>query len=151
MPGQQGVRRHNRGDVPQDAPSDCLGFRRQTPTLIVREPQTSRAELFPQGAVLFLEILDHLALLLVHPAGECDEHETQRRRQRDHGTQAAKDDGHRLRGSRSKSPDPATQALGFGVDRVIGQYGRDGVRDAGCRATPKLATCIDRSSGAVPE
>jgi putative transposase len=27
MPGQQGVRRHNRGDVPQDAPSECLGFR----------------------------------------------------------------------------------------------------------------------------
>src|SRR5712692_2975507 len=64
LPGQQGVRRHNRGDVPEDAPSECLGFRRQTTALIVREPQTSRAELFPKGAVLLLEIVDHIALFV---------------------------------------------------------------------------------------
>jgi hypothetical protein len=56
MPGQQRIRRRNRGDIPQDAPSERLGLRRQTTALIVREPQTSRAELFPQGPVLFLEI-----------------------------------------------------------------------------------------------
>ena len=69
MPGQQGVRRHNRGDVPQDAPSKCLGFRRQTTALIVREPQTSGTELFPQSAVLLLKVVNDVALLLIDPTG----------------------------------------------------------------------------------
>jgi hypothetical protein len=66
---------HNRCDFPQHAPSEYLGFRRQTPALIVREPQTPGSELFPQGAVLLLEIVDDIALLLVHPTGERDQDE----------------------------------------------------------------------------
>jgi len=76
---------------PKTSPSEYLGFHRQTAALLVREPQTSRAKLFPQGPVLFLEIIDNLALVLVHPTGDCDEYELQRkRRQRDHNTQATK-------------------------------------------------------------
>jgi hypothetical protein len=37
-----------------------------------------------------LEIVDHLARLLVHPTGECDENELQRSRELDHGTQATR-------------------------------------------------------------
>ena len=78
VPRQQGVRRHDRGDVPQDAASECLGFRRQSTALSVGEPQPSGPELFPQHAVLLLEIVDDIALLLVHPTGERDENEPQR-------------------------------------------------------------------------
>ena len=103
-------------------PSD-LGLRRQTTALIVREPQTSGTELFPKGAVLLLEIVDHLALLLVHPTGECDEHEPQRRRQLDHGTQATRGDGHRLSGARPKPSPPLPNRPVLETDRVLGQYG----------------------------
>ena len=88
VPGQQRVGRHNRGDIPQDAASECPGFRRESTALVVREPQTSGPELFPQDAVLFLEIVDDIALLLVHPTGERDQDEPQRMRQRGHGLQA---------------------------------------------------------------
>ena len=67
MPGQQGVRRDNRANVPQDAPSEYLGFRGQPSPLLVRELQSSGAEQFSHGAVLFLEVVDHVALLLVDP------------------------------------------------------------------------------------
>ena len=49
MPGQQGVRRDNRADVPQDAPSEYLGFRGEPSPLMVRELQASGAEQFPQA------------------------------------------------------------------------------------------------------
>jgi len=46
--------------------------------LIVREPQTSGSELFPQSAVLLLKVVDDVALLLIDPPGEPDENESQR-------------------------------------------------------------------------
>jgi len=55
-----------------------LAFVASRSPLIVREPQSSSAKLFPQGAVLFLKVVDHVALLLVDPTGERDEHEPQR-------------------------------------------------------------------------
>jgi len=84
---QQRVRRHNRGDVPQETPSEYLGFCRQSTTLRVGEPQTSGPELFPQEAIFFLEIVDDIALLMVHPTREGDENEPQWVRQRVHGCQ----------------------------------------------------------------
>jgi len=56
--------------------------RRQSTALSVGEPHTSGPELFPQDAVLFLEIVDDIALLLVHATGERDENEPQRVGQR---------------------------------------------------------------------
>jgi hypothetical protein len=72
----------------KDPLSECLGFRRQTTALIVREPQTPGADLFPLSAVLFLETVDEIALLLVDPTGERDEHEPERIRRLTHGGQA---------------------------------------------------------------
>jgi len=79
VPGQQRVRCHNRRKIAEDAASDGLGSRRQSPTLRVGEPQTSRTQLFAQHAVLFTEIVDDITLLLVHPAGERDEQQLQQR------------------------------------------------------------------------
>ena len=42
----------NRGDVPEHAASECLGFRRQSTTLRVGEPQPSGPELLSEHAVL---------------------------------------------------------------------------------------------------
>jgi hypothetical protein len=53
-------------------------LRRQSTTLRVGEPQPSGPELLPEDAVLFLEIVDDVALLLVHPTGERTEDEPQR-------------------------------------------------------------------------
>ena len=41
----------------------------------------------PQGAALFLEVINHVLLLLVDPTGERDEHESERGAS-NHGTQA---------------------------------------------------------------
>jgi hypothetical protein len=65
--GNSGVRRDNRGDVPQHVSAECLSLRRQTTLLIVCELQPCGAELFPHGAVLVLEVVDDVALLPVDP------------------------------------------------------------------------------------
>ena len=91
MPRQQRVRCHDRGDAPEDAASKGLCFRRQATALRVGEPQTFGPELFMEDAILFLEIIDDIALLLVHPTGERDEHEPKRvRQQRRHGVKATR-------------------------------------------------------------
>jgi hypothetical protein len=78
VPRQQGVRRHDRGDVPQDAAAEGLGSCRQSSALIVGEPQPSGAELFAENAVLLLKMVDGIALLLVQPTGERDQDEPER-------------------------------------------------------------------------
>src|SRR5207245_1664152 len=90
VPRQQRVRRHNRGEVPQNAASECLGFRRQPTALSVGEAHTSGPQLFPQDTVLFVEVVDDIALLLAHPTGERDENETQRVWQRRHSVKATR-------------------------------------------------------------
>ena len=94
VPRQQRVRRHHRRDISQDAASERLGFRRQSTALNVGEPQASGPDLLPEDTVLFLEIVDDIALLLVHPPGERDEHEPQRVREQWHGVKAIR--GHQL-------------------------------------------------------
>jgi len=58
--------------------------------LSVAEPHTSGPELFPQDTILFVEIVDDIALLLVHPTGERDENKPQRVWQRGHGVKATR-------------------------------------------------------------
>jgi hypothetical protein len=70
VPGQQGVRRYNRGHILYDAAPEGPGFRGEPTALIVREAQTPGPKLFPQHAIFLLQIGDDIALLLVHPTGE---------------------------------------------------------------------------------
>jgi hypothetical protein len=84
VPGQQRVRGHNRNEISGNTASKSLGSYRQSSPLRVGEPQTLRTELFPQDAVLVLQILDDVTLLSVHLPGERNEQELQwLRRQRD--------------------------------------------------------------------
>ena len=60
-------------DLSEGLASERLGLRSQAAALRVRESQTFGRELFPKDAVLFLEIGDNLALLLIDPAGHGDD------------------------------------------------------------------------------
>jgi len=64
----------------QDAAAERSALRRKPSALVVGEPQATVAELLAQDAVLlFLEVLDDLALAAVHPAGEHQQQELKRR------------------------------------------------------------------------
>jgi hypothetical protein len=67
MPRQERVRAHDSGDLLEHSPPQRLHLAGQANALIVGEAQPARAELLAEHAVLGLEILDHLALLLVDP------------------------------------------------------------------------------------
>jgi hypothetical protein len=82
VPRQQCVRRHDRCDLAQGPSSHYPDFRGEPTALVVGEAQTPGSELFAQDAVLFLEIGDDIALLLVDPTSDRDEKELQRMRQR---------------------------------------------------------------------
>ena len=68
MPAQEGVRRHERLQIPEGLSTEGLGLCGEASTLGVGEPEPARAELFPQDAILLLEIVDHITLLLIDPA-----------------------------------------------------------------------------------
>lgn len=124
MPGEQGVRRHDRGDVSQHASPKCSGFRGEPSALMVREAQTPGPELFPQDAVFLLQIVDDIALLLVHPTGDRDQDELQRMRQRGHGVQATRGWAYRRRGPREVKSNSLSRVTRLGHrDRIGGQYG----------------------------
>ena len=77
MPRQQRVRCHDCRELAQQPSSQCPGFRSEPTALVVGETQAPGSDLFTQDAVLFLKIVDDVALLLVEPAGERDQDELQ--------------------------------------------------------------------------
>jgi hypothetical protein len=90
VPRQQRVRRHDRGELAQQPSAQRPGLRGESTTLIVREAQASGSTLLAQDAVLFVQIVDDVALLLVDPTGERDQDELQRMRQPRHDGQATR-------------------------------------------------------------
>jgi hypothetical protein len=73
MPPRKAVRADERLDLPQRLAAEGFGFHGQAATLSIGEPESPGAELFPKDAVLFLEIVDDVALLLANPAGDGDD------------------------------------------------------------------------------
>ena len=78
MPAQQGVRRRDRGDLPQDRTADSVCSGGQPPAIVVRETQSTSAKLTAQEPVLFHEVGDGLPLPAVQPTGQHTEHHMQR-------------------------------------------------------------------------
>jgi hypothetical protein len=74
QPAQQRLWRHDRGHLGQEFPSQSSGFGRQPTPLIIRKPQTSFAQLLAKDTVLLAQVLDHLKLTFIHPAGDSDEY-----------------------------------------------------------------------------
>jgi CheY-like chemotaxis protein len=79
MPPQQGVRRRDRGDLPQGCTADSVRSRRQPTAIFVRQTQPTSTELTPQKPVLFDQVRDCLPLLAGQPASERAQHDLQRR------------------------------------------------------------------------
>src|SRR4051812_33647678 len=90
MPGEQGVRAHDRSELLEHASADAFRLGGQADTLVVGEPETTRTELLSEDTILGLKIVNHLALLLVDPSGERHEQEAQRLRHQNHWAEPIK-------------------------------------------------------------
>ena len=84
MPGEQCVECDPCLDLSEGLASERHGLRGQATALRVREAEPLRREVFPKDAVLFLEVVDDVALLLVDPAGHGDDEELQQVRKLAH-------------------------------------------------------------------
>ena len=51
---------------------------RQLSALLVTETESPSAELLPEHAVFFAQVLDHAQLFLIHPASNCNQQESER-------------------------------------------------------------------------
>ena len=79
MPPQQGVRRRDRGDLPQGRTANSVRSGRQPTAIFVRETQPTSTKLTPQEAVLFNQVRDCLPFPAGQPAGQHTQHHLQRR------------------------------------------------------------------------
>ena len=72
MPGQDGVRGHDRGDLLKESATQRLPLGGQPAALVVGEAEaaTARLKLLLQDAVLFYEIGDRTGLATANPASE---------------------------------------------------------------------------------
>ena len=70
--------------VREAAPAEDLAFHGQTASLVVGEVQRSRTVGCEEDAVLLTQVIDDVLLVSVDPAGDKQEEESQRRRQRVH-------------------------------------------------------------------
>ena len=70
MPAQQGVRRGDRGDLAQCGPAHSVGSGSEAPTVRIREPESTPAELSTQELVLFDKVRDRLPFRAFQPAGQ---------------------------------------------------------------------------------
>jgi len=77
VPGEQGLGRNDCGDVRQEFPPKTFRFRRQSPALIVVEPNASPSELLAKNAVFLTKVFDYQQLTLVHPAGDSNHDESE--------------------------------------------------------------------------
>ena len=68
MPSEQRIRRKLCVQLSENLAPELLGLHRQTPTLVIGQPQALLAQLIAENAVLFLQVVDDIALLLIHPA-----------------------------------------------------------------------------------
>src|SRR5215831_11680247 len=78
MPSQQGLRRDNAGDFGKNLSSQRFGLYGQSPALIVIEAHSSVTELFSKHPILLAKAVNDLALAVVHPPGNSDQHKPER-------------------------------------------------------------------------
>jgi hypothetical protein len=77
VPGQQGLRRDNGGDLGQNPPPQGFGSNGQSAALVVIEAHSPAAELLSKNAILLAKVINDLQLALVHPAGDSDQQESE--------------------------------------------------------------------------
>jgi hypothetical protein len=77
VPGQQGLRRDNGGDLSQNLPPQGFGSNGQSAALVVIEAHSPAAELLSKNAILLAKVINDLQLALIHPAGDSDQQESE--------------------------------------------------------------------------
>src|SRR5215467_10823913 len=77
VPSQQGLRRDNVGDLGKNLSSQRFGLYGQSPALIVIQAQSPAAELLSKNSILLAKVINDLQLVLVHPAGDGDQQESE--------------------------------------------------------------------------
>jgi len=70
MPAQNRVGRHDRRNLRQHTTPQAPPAPRETPALLVAEPQSPTGELTSERAVFFNQIRDDVLPLVIQPAGE---------------------------------------------------------------------------------
>ena len=85
MPAENRVGGEQCADLCQPLAAEHLAGHGQAPPLVVAEQDAFLAELFLEHVVLGSQVLDHLLLLLVDPAGQNDEQELPRLEDEAHG------------------------------------------------------------------
>ncbi len=75
VPAKGGNWSEQRVQLGRSLTSQLFGFHRQTPTLVIGQSQTFIAQLIAKNPLLFLQIRDAIALVLLDPAGEANQHE----------------------------------------------------------------------------
>ena len=93
----------------------------QAPALAVREPEPAGGDLLAQDPVLFLEIVDDIALLLVDPTGEGGDEKLERLRERTHTPERSRVPTIAPRWFGTRSP-AQTRLLWSQFDREFGHY-----------------------------
>jgi len=78
MPSQQRIGCDDGSHFSEDPTAQLLGFDGQAPALVVAESKPLAPELLPENPILFLEIVNDVALLLAEPAGNRDQQEAKR-------------------------------------------------------------------------
>src|ERR1017187_5031610 len=112
MPGQQGLRRHDRGHLRQKPAAEPFRLGRQTTPLVVVEPKSPATKLFFEDPILFTKIVEGELLLLIHPAS--------------HGVQQQPEwveNSLRLQSPLSRAPRSGLEPLQIHADPVSGPYG----------------------------
>lgn len=79
VPGEDGVRRDNRGHTGKDSTSKHLALRCKPTALRVSESKPLALELFPEDTILLDQIINDLTLLTIDPTRKHAEEELQRR------------------------------------------------------------------------
>jgi hypothetical protein len=70
MRGENGVRRHDGRDLREQLAAEHHALRCQAAPLVIAQSEALTAELLFQQPVLLSEVIDHVALMLVQPAGQ---------------------------------------------------------------------------------
>ena len=70
---------HERGDRVERTAPEALGLRRQSTALIVGQPELAAMQLLLEDPVLLDQVGDHILLMPMHPAGDRQQEQLERK------------------------------------------------------------------------
>src|SRR5438128_1580386 len=74
VPRQQSFRRGDRRHLPQRGAPKLFSIGRQSPSLVIVEPETAVTHLFSKDPILLDQICDNSLLMAAHPSSDAEHH-----------------------------------------------------------------------------